>query len=160
MYMNCKAVKNKLSAYQDKQLPESQRLLMQEHLKECQQCSFALENLNSVWDELDQVETFESAPFFWTRLSQKINEQKQPVRKSIFNPLQWIPVPILTTAVLILAFFIGIYFGRTIFQQSMNNQQTTIEQEMNELLSINSLDEYTGESLSDAYVSLISDNSQ
>ena len=160
MYMNCKAVKNKLSAYQDKQLPESQRLLMQEHLKECQQCSLALENLNSVWDELDQVEIFESAPFFWTRLSKKINEQKQPVRKSIVNPLQWFPVPILTTTVLILAFFIGIYFGRTIFQQSMNNQQTTIEQEMNELLSINSLDEYTGESLSDAYVSLISDNSQ
>ena len=156
--MNCREIKNKLSAYQDKKLPEGEMLEIENHLKMCSDCHQNFAELDFTWDVLGQVEKFESAPFFWTRLSQRINERE--TRKSFVNPLQWFPIPVVTTAFLIFAFLIGVYFGKTIFHQSTSIQQTTIEQEVNGFLTINSLDEYTGESLSDAYVALMSDNSQ
>ncbi len=156
--MNCKEIKNKLFVYQDKMLPEKQRLEIENHLKTCSECFKSFAELDFTWEVLGQVEKFESAPFFWTRLSQRINERE--TRKSFINPLNWFPIPVVTAAFLIFAFFIGVYFGKTIFQQSTSLQQITIEQEVNGFLTTNSLDEYTGESLPDVYVSLISENMQ
>lgn len=156
--MNCREIKNKLSAFQDRNLPDQEMLEIKNHLEICPKCFQSLAELDFTWEVLDQVEKFESAPFFWTRLSQRINERES--RKSSISPLLWFPIPVVTTVFLIFAFIIGVYFGKTIFHQSMSIQQTTIEQEVNDLMTINSLDEYTGESLSDAYVSLISDDSQ
>ena len=156
--MNCKEIKTKLSPFQDRILPDEEMLKIKNHLKVCSECQQSFAELDFAWEVLEQVEKFESAPFFWTRLSQRISEREN--QKSFINPLQWFPVPVVSTAFVIFAFVIGVYFGKTIFHQSTSINQTAIEQEVNELLTINSLDEYTGESLSDAYVSLISENSQ
>jgi len=156
--MNCKEIKLKLSTYQDRKLPGKEMLEIENHLKICSECSQSFEELDVTWQVLGEVEKFESAPFFWTRLTQRISERE--TRKSLINPLNWFPVPVFTTAFLIFAFLIGVYFGKTIFHQSISMQQAAIDQEVNGFLTINSLDEYTGESLPDAYVSLISENSQ
>ncbi|MBC8184144.1 zf-HC2 domain-containing protein [candidate division KSB1 bacterium] len=156
--MNCRIIKNNLSAYQDKNLPEEKMLEIKNHLQMCSECFQSFAELDFTWEVLGQVEKFDSAPFFWTRLSQRIEEKEN--RKSLINPLQWFPIPVVTTAFLIFAFIVGVYFGKTIFHQSTSIQQTTIEQEVNGFLTTNSLDEYTGESLPDAYVSLMSENMQ
>ena len=159
--MDCRQIEKKLSAYQDNQLPVHEMVEIEQHLKICSNCSQAFQELDIVWKELDQVETIDSAPFFWTRLSQRIEEKKE---KQFFSkltfPLQWIPVPMVTTMVLIFGLFMGVYLGKTIYQQSLPVQQTTIEQEIDQLLSNNSFDDYTGESVTDIYVSLITDNSK
>ena len=156
--MNCKKIKTKLSAFQDRKLPEKEMLEIKNHLKICSECQQSFAELDFTWETLGQVEKFDAAPFFWTRLSQRINDSEN--KKPFINPLQWFPVPVLSTVFVIFAFIIGVYFGKTIFHQSTSINQTTIEQEVNGFLTVNSLDEYTGESLSDAYVSLISENSQ
>jgi len=156
--MNCKEIKNKLSPFQDRNLPDEEMQEIKDHLKICSECQQSFSELDFTWEVLGQVEKFDAAPFFWTQLSQRINEREN--KKPFINLLQWFPVPVLSTAFVIFAFIIGVYFGKTIFHQSTSINQTTIEQEVNGFLTVNSLDEYTGESLSDAYVSLISENSQ
>ena len=156
--MNCRKIETKLSAFQDKQLPEADMVEIENHLSVCSDCRQNFTEMEFTWKVLDKVERFESAPFFWTRVSQRLNEKKN--KKLFFIPLRWFPVPAISTVMVIFAFAIGVYFGKTIFHQSTTIQQTSIEQEVNGFLTVNSLDEYTGESLTDAYVSLISENSQ
>ena len=160
--MNCKEIKTKLSAYQDKEIAQPEKIKIKEHLKSCSDCSNTLEELNFAWQVLGQIETIDSAPFFWTRLSQRIEkeEQKFSKRKFIKNPLRLIPATVVTVSLLIFGLMTGFYLGKTISQQFITSHRSTIEQDEGEILAINSFDEYTGESVSDVYVSLMSDNSQ
>ncbi len=160
--MNCRQVKSKLSAYQDKELSELQMAEIENHLQVCSVCSQALQDMNDVWEVLSNVETIESAPFFWTRLSQQIKEKdtKQSNRIFGFLPTIRLSFPILTTVVLIIGVFIGIYLGKNIYQHSVLPSTVMIEQDLDQVISLSSFDDFPVESVADVYVSLLSDNNQ
>jgi predicted anti-sigma-YlaC factor YlaD len=160
--MNCREVKQKLSAYQDKELPELQMKEIENHLKNCSVCSRALQEMNDVWEILSHIETIESAPFFWTRLSQRIKEKstKQSNWKFVFAATQKFTVPIVTTFVLIIALTIGIYLGADIYHHSALPTAGSTEQELDQIFSLSSFDDFPTESVADIYVSLLSENNQ
>ncbi len=157
--MNCKNIQKKLSAYQDKELSEKEMATIEQHLATCSECSQILIEMKDTWKELETVEKFDAAPFFWTRLSGRLDTVDNAVPRNVFNPLQWIPASVAAALVLVFALYTGIYLGKTIFQHSTETRRASIEDEISELFTIYSIEEYTGESISDAYVSLISENS-
>ncbi len=157
--MNCREITNKLVSFQERSLSASEKKEIEEHLKKCPGCHRHQIELDATWDMLSQVESFSSAPFFWTRLSQRMAEREKAARKIFLNPLPWLGSPAITMVILIVALLTGFYFGKTIFDQTTLSSPTKSEQESYEANSLNELDSYRGESISEAYVSLISENS-
>lgn len=160
--MNCKQVEKKLSAFQDKTLPAGEMLKVENHLKNCPVCLRIFEELKQAWQLLSDAETIKSAPFFWTRIAQKltVNAAMPTKRRLVFHPAFWSPVSILTIVLLIFSFFSGIYFGKTIFQKITTYQQMPGDENLSEQSTINTFDDYTSENISEVYVSIISENSQ
>jgi len=160
--MNCQKVKRKLSAYQDKELPELQMTEIENHLKTCTVCSQSLQEINDIREILAHVDTIESAPFFWTRLSQRIKGKDtiQSNWKFSFIPRQRVAVPVLTILIFAVALFIGIYLGESIYQHSFLPSSMIVDQELDQALSLTSFDDFPAESVADVYVSLISENNQ
>jgi anti-sigma factor RsiW len=157
--MNCRHIKNKLLSYQEGNLATAEQLDIAEHLKLCSACSQEKADLDASWEILSEVEKVESAPFFWTRLSRRISELDKPLRTTFPNPRRWLTSPLFAVTVLIIAFLTGFYFGKTISFQATLSQQAKMEQDVYEIFSNNELDVYSIESISEAYVSLISENS-
>jgi len=160
--MNCRDVKRKLSAYQDNELPELQMNEIGSHLEHCPICSRALQEMSDVWELLSNVEPIESAPFFWTRLSQRMKAKKarQLGWKIRAMPIQRLSFPILTTFILILGFLIGMYLGENIYHHSVVPPSTMVDQELDQELSLNSFDDFPEESVAQIYVTLLSENNQ
>jgi len=160
--MNCREIKKKLSAYQDNELPPLQRNEIAAHLKKCAGCSRALQELNEVWETLSNVETIESAPFFWTRLSQRIRAPKQEpgILEIFFAPIRRLANPVFATLILIIGLAAGIYLGEKISQQSSPASPVSLEQELEQELSLSSFDDFPQESVAEVYVTLLSENNQ
>ena len=160
--MNCRDVRKKLSAFQDGELVESQKLEIHRHLQNCQECSFVFQEMEDMWNALSQAETIETAPYFWTRLSQRIEAQKSRNRivDWLFSPFAFLPKPIVSTLVIIFGLMIGIYMGKSIYRESIAPAPITLEQELELQLSVSSFVDLPNNSVGEIYASLISDNNE
>jgi len=158
--MKCREIKRKLSAFQDKELPEFEMKEIERHLRNCSACSQALHEITSVWHVLSRVETIESAPFFWTRLSHRLKEReiKHSSWKSIYAPIPKFAFPVLTILILFFGLVIGIYLGQNIYHHSELPSPTSVEDEMDQTLSLSSFDDFPEESVADVYVTLLSED--
>ena len=157
--MNCGEIKQKLSAFQDKQVSEDERRIIQDHLSFCESCSSALQELHDVYGLLSHVETIEAAPYFWAKLSRRMNQSasKKSLWESIVTPTQKFTVPIAATLVFIFALIIGIYLGANIYTHSTFANSAISEQELAQVYSLNSFQDFPQESVANAYVSLLTD---
>ena len=160
--MNCREIKRKLSAYQDRELPGWQMNEIKEHLTYCNHCSLALQQMNQVWELISDVEQIESAPFFWTRLSQRMSEKdsKRADWNLIFAPIQKLSFSVLVIGILIFALFIGMYLGDNIYQHSQPPASAAVEQELDQVFPLDSFDDFPEESVAQVYVTMLSDNNQ
>jgi predicted anti-sigma-YlaC factor YlaD len=160
--MNCREIKRKLSAYQDRELPGLQMDEIKKHLNNCADCSTAFQQIKEVWESLSNVETIESAPYFWTRLAQRIKERdrKQLSWNFIFAPVQKLSFPVLITCLLIFGLVIGMYLGQNIYQHSQLASTSAVEQEIDQVFPMGSFDDFPEQSVAQAYVAMLSENNQ
>ncbi len=104
--MNCKKVRQKLSAYIDNETNLELRESISKHLSECAGCKTELNILLNQNKYLMKLEPVKTTPDFRLKLYNKIVKEKQlrinPVIK--IPILRWVPVPI-TIAVIIFIFF-------------------------------------------------------
>lgn len=160
--MNCRDVQKNLSAFQDGELTDSQKIVIQRHLETCQECALVFQEMENMWDTLSQADTIEKAPYFWTRLSQRIEAQQN--RDRIFDrliaPLISLPKPIISTFIFIFGLLIGIYLGKNIYRESTSTVPITLEQEMEQQLSVSSFTDLPSGSMGEIYASLISGNNE
>jgi anti-sigma factor RsiW len=157
--MNCGEIKQKLSAFQDKQLPEDEMQFIQGHLSACESCSSAVQELQDVYGLLSHVETIEAAPYFWTKLSRRMKQSasKKSVWESISAPTQRFAVPVAATLVFVFALVIGIYLGTNIYTHSTLPNAAFTEQELDQVYSLSTFEDFPQESVANAYVSLLTD---
>ncbi len=160
--MNCQDVRKKLSAFQDGEVSDSQKLAIQNHLQTCQKCALVFQEIENMWEALAQADTIEKAPYFWTRLSQRIEAQQN--RDRIFDrliaPLIYLPKPIISTVIFIFGLLIGVYLGKNIYRESTSTVPITLEQEMEQQLSVSSFTDLSSGSVGEIYASLISGNNE
>lgn len=158
--MNCREIKRKLSAYHDKELHGSERDEIEHHLKTCAECSRAYQEMDQVWDLLSNVETIESAPYFYSRLAQRLNKtaRKQPGWNFIFAPVQRLSFSIAVVCLIIFGLVIGVYLGQNIYQHSQLTSTTAVEQELDQVFPMTSFDDFPEQSVAQAYVTMLSEN--
>lgn len=111
--MNCEKVKKSLVFFLENDLPQKQRIEMEEHLKTCPYCSGLLEEFSQLWGTLEQREKIPPSPYFWTRLKARIveyEEGRKPAWGWLGGLVRWTR-PAMALAVLLVCIFTGYNLG-------------------------------------------------
>jgi anti-sigma factor RsiW len=72
--MKCRTIEKKLSAYQDGELSTSETEQVERHLTGCHSCREQQVRLQQTWQALGGLVEIRSAPGFYRRVSQKIDQ--------------------------------------------------------------------------------------
>ena len=119
---DCKRVKDNLLPFLENELPEEQRVEVENHLEICPDCSRLLEEFSQLWGTLEHRERIQPSPYLWTRLKQRIveyEEGKKPVFGWLGGLIRWTR-PAIAVVVLLICIFAGYWLGN--FPQSANGQ--------------------------------------
>ena len=113
--MECKDVQKKLAAYMEGAVSPNDRKDIDNHLKECQQCSQYLADLRKTLSYVDTLEQIESPTWLTKEVMKRVRTEAKPKRsilKTLFLPLH-VKLPI-EAAVLILVATTGVYLFKSI----------------------------------------------
>jgi anti-sigma factor RsiW len=102
--MSCKRIEGKLVAFMDGRASDSDRRVVESHLKECAACQARVEGFSSVWAMLNEVPVVEPSQAFEARLRARM--AAEPQRQSFWAGIAaMMPSPRLALAVALLAVF-------------------------------------------------------
>jgi anti-sigma factor RsiW len=102
--MSCKRIEGKLIAFMDGRASDSDRRVVESHLKECAACQARVEGFSSVWTMLNEVPVVEPSQAFEARLRARM--AAEPQRQSFWAGIAaMMPSPRLALAVALLAVF-------------------------------------------------------
>ena len=106
--MDCKRVHSELIFYLDRELPEDRMESIRKHLEECADCRNFLALMQSQLEIIDQEKQPEVSPYFFAKLSAKLNEKTVTPDQTFWVRLAQ---PAFFTLVLILGIYGGLRFG-------------------------------------------------
>jgi anti-sigma factor RsiW len=102
--MSCKRIEGKLIAFVDGRASDSDRRVVESHLKECVACQARVEGFSGVWEMLGEVPVVEPSHAFEARLRARI--AAEPQRERFWDSITtMLPSPRLALAVALLAVF-------------------------------------------------------
>ncbi len=102
--MSCKRIEGKLVAFMDGRASDSDRRVVESHLKECAACQARVEGFRGVWAMLNEVPVVEPSQAFEARLRARM--AAEPQRLSFWDGIAtMLPSPRLALAVALLAVF-------------------------------------------------------
>jgi predicted anti-sigma-YlaC factor YlaD len=162
--MNCKKVKENLLFFLENELSEERRIQMENHLKDCPDCSRLLDEFSLLWEGVQQREGIGPSPYFWTRLEQRIVEYEEG-RKPVFG---WIgglirlARPAVAVAAALFCIFLGYSLGnfpRQITGQTVSqvDERATAVQEFFDSDYLDPLSDLPGGSIVATYLEMISE---
>jgi len=111
--MECRDMKEKLSAYLDGALPSEEKKLIKEHLNSCPQCGMALKELKKTEEFVRNLEEVEPPAWLTQKIMARVKaeeEKKRRIFQRLFYPLH-IKVPIEALATVLIA-VIAVYVFR------------------------------------------------
>ena len=129
--MNCKEIIDLLPAYQDKELPPSQREEVRLHLEECTRCQKEERLLSETWNLLDCAQSINPSAGFRDRLWKRIEDEKRGWIPSSIRMPQWIRIPSPAMAVVMGGLFlwgIGAIGGVALFNSQVSTTPSVTEQ--------------------------------
>jgi anti-sigma factor RsiW len=103
--MTCKDIEHTLPAYLEDLLSPEEKMLTEEHLASCRQCSKALEELKRTEKLVRELEEVEPPPWFTQKIMSRVREEekrKKGIIQKLFYPLH-IKVPIQALATVLIA---------------------------------------------------------
>lgn len=150
--MKCSRIKKKLSAYLDGEMPKQERIVISEHLQQCEEYRAELAALSAVRDALNTIEGMEVPPYFMTRLRQHVREQTKPV--PFLRRIRGLAVAAATAFALVASLFIGNQAGKTLYQSIVQTPEPVIS-ESNNVFGLSAFEEFPDGSLSDIYNELV-----
>jgi anti-sigma factor RsiW len=102
--MSCKRIEGKLVAFMDGRASDSDRRVVESHLKNCAACQARVEGFSGVWAMLNEVPVVEPSQAFEARLRARM--AAEPQRQNFWAGLSaMLPSPRLALAVALLAVF-------------------------------------------------------
>jgi anti-sigma factor RsiW len=102
--MSCKRIEGKLVAFMDGRASDSDRRVVESHLKNCAACQARVEGFSGVWAMLNEVPVIEPSQAFEARLRARM--AAEPQRQNFWAGLSaMLPSPRLALAVALLAIF-------------------------------------------------------
>jgi anti-sigma factor RsiW len=121
--VHCRKVKKRLSSLIDGELKGNQKSLVETHLRTCEQCRKAYQSLEANWALLEIVPHPKAAPFLYTRIKARLDEQSQKVR------FVWVK-PIFLPAALGIVVAFGVWIGSFVGKNGRSWNQEAGEQNM------------------------------
>lgn len=113
--MECSDIQEKLSAYLEGIVPSEEKIFINEHLKECQQCNESLADLKKTLEYVQSLEEIEPPPWLTQKVMRSVRleaEAKRGIFQRLFHPLH-IKLPIEALATILIA-VATIYLFKTI----------------------------------------------
>lgn len=157
--MECKKVKEKLSAFIDNELKESNRVKIEQHLADCPFCMQEAKllaqawNALEVWDKMEVPDNFEIR--FWQRV-RKREEKKLSIQKLIRSIVR-IPVPAAAVIILVVGLILGNYLGNILYpKETKPSGDKVIALGKNDVLYLDTFNDLPPESVGEVYISLVS----
>jgi len=113
--MSCRQIQKMLTAYQDGELGATERSRIASHLQNCMPCSKYYEELERVWQSLEEIREIQTSSGFYHRLYEKINTSPEHFFRRCFQWfIQLFPVRVATLALLLMGLLFGSFLGNTI----------------------------------------------
>jgi hypothetical protein len=103
--MECSDIQEKLSAYVEGIVSSEEEMLIDEHLKACQQCSRSLADLKKTLEYVQGLEEIEPPPWLTQKVMARVRseaQQKRGIFQRLFYPLH-IKLPIEALAAILIA---------------------------------------------------------
>jgi anti-sigma factor RsiW len=123
--MKTKCIHNDLIFYLDNELSEEKRTAVEKHLEECADCRSFLAFLKEGIQIIDKEKNPEVSPFFYTRLSARLDEKSERQTQS-----QWVRLaqPAFFSLLLVIGIYGGLKLGGNasspkVYQQATNSAQ-------------------------------------
>ena len=124
--MECKKVHSKLIFFLEKELPDLEMSLVQEHINSCSECALFAKEMSLTLDILEEEKSTEVNPFFYTRVKASMENQeqevvtRQPVLARVLQPLAF-------SVILLFGIYGGIKLGQPhkteVAENSLNEEQ-------------------------------------
>ena len=107
--MSCHTVTSRLSAYQDNELPDAEKVAVERHLSACPPCNEQFIKLQQAWEALGGLSNLSVSPEFYRQVHRRLAiEGKNPFREPAYGGWFRRLLPISAVASLIAA---GILLG-------------------------------------------------
>lgn len=151
--MECKRVKENLSAFIDNELEGKKRLEIEEHLADCPVCNQEAKLLTQAWNALEVWEKIKASDSFEVRFWQRVREreQRQFLPQRLFRKIIQIPVPVAAAIVLVIGLLLGNYLGNILYPK-----ETKASKEKINFLYLDNFKDLPPESIGGVYISLVS----
>ncbi len=121
--MKCKTVQNQLSDYLDNLMSDSNKIQLEEHLKQCQKCSSELNAFRMIITEASSFDKAKAPDSLWEGIETQLNTNRESNSSKIANLLSSLkeqivsgfrfPIPVIqitgVAAILIIGIVIGHY---------------------------------------------------
>jgi predicted anti-sigma-YlaC factor YlaD len=135
--MNCKEIHNRLNAYLESSLDESQLSDFNMHLSACPSCQKAVEEVKLTYALLESPKKIEADPFMHTRIMASLEDQAETKRWRFRQILQ----PVMVSLLIITGVYLGIGLGNRFYDEdvlnaSQDNKITIQEVDVNSYASI------------------------
>ena len=158
--MNCRNVKKRLSAYQDRELGPDEQARIRSHLQGCPECSALYAELQHTWEALDEAPEINPAPTFYPGLRKKIAALNgRRFFPGLRQVLQFLPSPLATATLVLAGLFIGAYAGNFFFNESLiypQGRQPRFSQVDASLVAVRTFDPIPPGTLAHGYVRMAS----
>jgi anti-sigma factor RsiW len=153
--MKCRIVRRKLIAYLDGELRERQRILIEEHLSQCDKCReeagllVKTSNFLKNWENIEPSENLEAN--FWRRVSSE--KEREALSQPILRQLTRFALPAAVAAALTAGVILGNLVGKTMSSQAVSSW----EEEYVSRVGLDSFQDSPSGSLSEVYFNLASE---
>lgn len=162
--MNCKNIQKNLIPFMEQELPEEQRIQIEDHIKGCPACIHLLEEFSQLWGTMNQKERIQPSPYFWLKLNRRISgyeKERKPFLEWCEGMVRRTRSALAVTAVLV-CIFLGYSLGN--FPQTVNGQtqsseggQTTALQQFFEYHYMSPLNDLAKGSIEATYWDMVSE---
>lgn len=120
--MNCKQVQRKLSDYVDRNLSDSEKMIIENHLDDCRNCSSEFASLQAILTEASKMDNVTAPDVLWEKIEyqldagansllSRISASMSHLKAGLQNAIP-IPMPVLRMAGVISVLIIGVLIGR------------------------------------------------
>lgn len=146
--MNCRETQKLLSLIVDGEADKTQINAANDHISSCEACAREKRLIEGTWQLLDVLPDIEPVPHFYTRLMAKIRSERKT--RPAWHERLWIPASVTIAAVL------GIMIGSMVGENSeMAMQQPIAEEEVVDMLYLESFQDFPDASTGDALFSMV-----
>lgn len=107
--MECRSIKELIVRYSSGDIEESERTVVDEHIKDCNACAKYYVSSEKLWDTLDAWDEIEPEDGFVTKFWSKVSDEEEKAKAGLFGWLRGFKPKLAVSGALATVFIVGIF---------------------------------------------------